>query len=52
MNRGGLSQGFTKPCVGAESILFRPLTRAGDVLTLPKPQSRDWGYLMPPAYAG
>jgi len=29
MNRGGPPQAVTKPSVGAEIILFRPLTRAG-----------------------
>ena len=48
----GPTQAVTKPSVGAKIILFRPLKRAGDVLTFPQPQSLDWGYLMPPAEAG
>ena len=38
--------------VVAELLFFRRLTRAGDVLAFPQPQSRDWGYPMPPADAG
>jgi len=41
-----------KPSAGAEIILFRPLKRAGGLLTFPQPQTRDWGYPMPPAVAG
>ena len=40
------------PWLAGKIILFRPLKRAGDVLTFPKPQSFDWGYPMPPANAG
>ena len=36
----------------ARLLFFRPLKRAGDVLALWRPQSRDWGYPMPPADAG
>jgi hypothetical protein len=46
------TQAVTKPAIGAEIMLFRPLKRAGDVLTFPQSQSRDWGYPMPPADAG
>jgi len=47
-----VGQSVTKTSAGAEIILFRPLKRAGDVLTSPQPQSRDWGYPVPPADAG
>ena len=48
----GSKQAITKPSPGIEMIFFRPLSRAPDVLTFPQPQSRDWGYPIPPAYAG
>ena len=47
-----VSQAVTELRVAAEVLFFRPLTRAGDVLALWQPKSRDWGYPMPPADAG
>jgi hypothetical protein len=51
-NNGTAEQAVTKLLLGAEINLFRPLKRAGDVLTFRRPQSYDWGYPMPPAHAG
>ena len=49
---GGTEQFVTKLAMEAAIFFFRPLKRAGDVLTFRKPQCRDWGYPMPPAYVG
>jgi len=47
-----LGVAVTKLRVVTEIPFFRPLKRAGDVLALWQPQSRGWGYPMPPAEAG
>jgi hypothetical protein len=39
----GAAQAVTKLRVAAAVLFFRPLKRAGDVLALWQPQSRDWG---------
>ena len=57
--QGGCSKGggrAVKKGIGgtvvAEITSFRPLKRARDDFGLWQPQSRDWGYRIPPAKAG
>ena len=49
MNRGGPPQETV--CWGRNYPLS-PANAGWNVLTFPQPQSRDWGYPMPPADAG